>query len=428
MKYIFVQIPCYRDAEIVSTIRDCIAKADNPKRLRFGICWQKNPDDTYLSEFQNKDEFKILNFHYRESRGVCWARHMIQKFYDGEDYVLQLDSHHRFVKNWDRILLRMIKECDSTKPILSSYGPSYFSDKLFELDLTPTKIGFHRFTPAGILLQQPVYIDNYKKIKHPIPARFVSGHLLFTDGGFIGDCPYDPGLYFHGEEISMAVRAYTSGYDLFHPNKLVVWHLYAKGGGNHHCYDHDPYKHKEGPYWSDLEVNSVKRIRSLLSIQPPANEPDIMKTKIDLGKYGLGSARSLREYEQFAGINFNLQSVHRYTRENNTPPNPFIMGSEFDWEHSFDQTYKVVVEFTKRENPDLQNEHTFWYVGAHDTTGKELYRNDLQEKHTKQLLKNDIIRLSFNVSSVHEPRSCTIWPYSPKRGWLTKTVKQIKIQ
>jgi mannose-6-phosphate isomerase-like protein (cupin superfamily) len=30
------------------------------------------------------------------SKGLCWARSEIQKLYEGEDYTLELDSHHRF--------------------------------------------------------------------------------------------------------------------------------------------------------------------------------------------------------------------------------------------------------------------------------------------------------------------------------------------
>jgi hypothetical protein len=165
----------------------------------------------------------------------------------------------------------------------------------------------------------------------------------------------------------------------------------------------------------------------MLGTPPGIDEFENTKKPANLGKYGLGKNRTLRDYEKYAGISFKFQSVHNYTLQNRPPPNPFIIGGEYDWEKSFDQTYKVVVEFAKNENSDLQGEHTFWYVGAHDSTGMELYRNDLQEQYTQQLLKNDVIRLSFNVSSSRIPQSCTIWPYSPKRGWLTKTVKQINI-
>jgi hypothetical protein len=36
---------------------------------------------------------------WSESRGVCWARSAIMELYAGEDYFLQLDSHHRFAPN-----------------------------------------------------------------------------------------------------------------------------------------------------------------------------------------------------------------------------------------------------------------------------------------------------------------------------------------
>ena len=45
--------------------------------------------------------FKIIDIDYKDSQGVCWARNTIQQYYEDEEYTLQLDSHHRFVPNWD---------------------------------------------------------------------------------------------------------------------------------------------------------------------------------------------------------------------------------------------------------------------------------------------------------------------------------------
>ena len=39
--------------------------------------------------------------------------------------------------------------------------------------------------------------------------------------------PYDPDIYFSWEETTMAVRAFTHGYDLFHPSTVVTWHEYS---------------------------------------------------------------------------------------------------------------------------------------------------------------------------------------------------------
>ena len=266
-------------------------------------------------------------------------------------------------------------------------------------------------------------------MKRPELGRFLSGHFLFTTGDFITDCPYDPKLYFHGEEIMMAVRAYTHGYDIFHPNKLVLWHLYAKGVVNHHAYDHDPYEHESGPYWSDLEVESVRRIRSVLGIPPQLSEPPNNKKVVQVAKkYSLGTRRTLEEYERFAGINFKLQSVQQYTDDNNLPPNPHVLGGTFDWERSFEKTFRVVVEFDPKSIDTSADDCTFWYVGAHDSTKKEIYRKDIQRDSLTNLLHTNPIRLSLNVSSYHKPASCTIWPYSPTKGWLSKTTKHISLQ
>ncbi len=52
---------------------------------------------------------------------------------------------------------------------------------------------------------------------HPMPATpvaptlswFVSAEMLFAPARLVKDMPYDPWLYFLGEEISLAVRLWT---------------------------------------------------------------------------------------------------------------------------------------------------------------------------------------------------------------------------
>ncbi len=85
---IFVQIAAYRDPELLPTIRDCIAKADFPDDLRFGICWQTDGEDRALEPFLGSDRFSIQRVPWNESKGLCWARSEIQKLYGGEEYTL----------------------------------------------------------------------------------------------------------------------------------------------------------------------------------------------------------------------------------------------------------------------------------------------------------------------------------------------------
>src|SRR6056300_851596 len=106
---IFVQIASYRDPELVKTLDDLFTQADNPDELHVCIAWQNSPEDEWdnLDKYKEDERLTILDIPYRESKGACWARNQIQQHYKGEDYTLQLDSHHRFVKGWDTICINM---------------------------------------------------------------------------------------------------------------------------------------------------------------------------------------------------------------------------------------------------------------------------------------------------------------------------------
>lgn len=156
-KTIFVQIASYRDPELLHTIKDALDKASNPDRLVFGICWQHSTEDAWdsLEQYQNDPRFRILDVNYKEAQGACWARNQIQQLYKGEDYTLQLDSHHRFIENWDQEIIDMLEGLRSkghAKPLLTGYIPSYNPENDPEDRVqAPWLMNFDRFTPEGII-------------------------------------------------------------------------------------------------------------------------------------------------------------------------------------------------------------------------------------------------------------------------------------
>ena len=208
-----MQIAAYRDPELLPTLRDCLRKARHPENLVFGICWQRDFTER-LDEFAGDKRFRVITIPWWDSKGVCWARNAIQSLYNGETYTLQLDSHHRFIQDWDAELIAMMDLVDSAKPLLTTYAPGYDPDIDDPPLSAPCMIAFDKFTPEGALVQRPAF---FKESMKPIPARFYSAHFAFTWGCFCEEVPHDPNYYFHGEEINIAVRAFTHGYDLFHP-------------------------------------------------------------------------------------------------------------------------------------------------------------------------------------------------------------------
>ena len=242
---IFIQIASYRDPELLKTLKDCLDNAEFPDRLRFGICWQHSDEDEWdtLDQYKNDSRFRILDVNYKDSTGACWARNSIQQLYQGEDYTFQLDSHHRFIRHWDTELIGMLKDLQAkghAKPLLTSYISSYNP----ETDpkgrtQSPWLMNFDRFTPEGVIFFLPATIPNYQNLTEPVPSRFYSAHFAFTVGQFAVEVQHDPEFYFHGEEITIAVRAFTHGYDLFHPHKIIAWHEYTRKGRTKQ-WDDDP--------------------------------------------------------------------------------------------------------------------------------------------------------------------------------------------
>ena len=112
MEKIFIQIASYRDSQLLPTIRDCIKNSCHPENLIFCIAWQHSIEDEWdtLDEYKNDERFRIIDIDCKDSKGVCWARNQIQQEYDNEEYTLQLDSHHRFIENWDTELITMLKD------------------------------------------------------------------------------------------------------------------------------------------------------------------------------------------------------------------------------------------------------------------------------------------------------------------------------
>ena len=84
----------------------------------------------------------------------------------------------------------------------------------------------------------------------------------------------------------------------------------------------------EKPWW-ERDGESHRRNRVLLGME----EGDI-----DFGPYGLGSERSLRDYERYAGLNFKLRGAQPYTLDHGEPPNP-VMADEKAWLGSFLKNY-----------------------------------------------------------------------------------------
>lgn len=409
MEKIFIQIASYRDNQLKYTIKDCIENASNPENLVFCVAWQHSEEDEWdnLDEYKEDERFKIIDIDYKKSEGVCWARNKIAREYGGEKYTLQLDSHHRFVKGWDNELKDMIKQLQNegyNKPLLTAYLPSFDPVKdPQERVQYPWKMDFDRFTPEGVIFFLPSKLEMSESLTCPIRCRFYSAHFCFTLGEFCKEVPHDPNYYFHGEEISIAVRAFTNGYDLFTPHKLIAWHEYTRKYRKKHWDDHKN--------WDEINKKSHIRLKKLLNI-------DGIENDLDFGEYGLGSVRTLQDYEKYAGINFKSRGVQQHTLSNKLPPNPQL-DDPLLYEKSFKNIFKHCINIHTSQVP--YNDYKFWAVIFEDETGKSLFREDLSSEDIKKLDNSDnFYKIWKTFEYVKKPYKYIVWPYSEKHEWCNK--------
>jgi len=399
MKSIFIQIASYRDPELAPTIESLLENADNPEALKICIAHQNNKDDAWdnLSKYEEDPRFIIIDIPHDESRGACWARNQIQQYYNGEQYTLQLDSHHRFTKGWDSICIDMVKELQDDgheKPILTTYLPSY-DPETFPLNKgdVPCGMRFDSFTEQGVVVFKPYHIqDNPKK---PVLARFYSAHFAFTLGSFCDEVKHDPLLYFHGEEITIAVRAYTHGYNLFHPNKMIAWHEYTRKGRVKHWDDDEQ--------WHNKDSVAHSRTRQLLGVDGEVCSPCNKSTFL---QYNIGSVRSLPDYELYSGINFKDRSISRSCNDN-LPP-----------DSSDKERFLPVQKYSLRIIGQLLKDKKYDKAAIilECERGSQLYREDIE----LNTITSDETFLEVTYMG-NQAKQYVIYPYNSNGQWGSKT-------
>jgi hypothetical protein len=414
MEKIFVSIAAYRDPELLPTIKNLLENAELPNLLKICIGWQHSKDDKWdnLDEYKNDERFIIIDVPYTEAKGVCWMRCEIQKEITDETYYLQLDSHHRFIKNWDTILkdwINYFRSISNSKPILTSYLPSYFPN-LDPQNRTDEVWGINvqRFMPEGVLFLEPFTIQNYKELKEPFPARFISAHMIFSEISFPQQVPYDPDLYFHGEESSLAARAYTYGYDLYSPHFPIIWHEYTREGKRKHWDDSSD--------WSERDRNSYAKYRKIMGVDADCSSCQ----RSQIIKEYFGQVRSFEDYEKYIGIKFQTRQIHIETIKNENPP---IKGN---FEEGLTNKQKYCIDVYKGDL--VESDYNLFAVAFIDKNGDDIFRKDADEKEIFNLLnenKDDkFIHIWRDFQSVERPYAWKVWPHSISKGW-TNVIEQI---
>jgi len=289
--HIFIQCASYRDPELGHTVKSAISNADHPENVSFGICWQgkisgkeKTAElerDLYLNGMK---QCRVILIHMDSSKGIGYARHKAQTMHEGEEFTLQIDSHMRFMPSWDTTCIKMLQSCPSRKPILTAYLTDYAIGE----EPGCWRLGASEFDENDNVV---VTGQNIIQAQKPQLGILASGHFLFAQSNFFEEVPVDPEMQFLYEETLIAPRAWTSGWDIYYPHKAPLQHKWNRSYRNTN--------------WNDLNTGSQEErckelYQQLVGITPGYH---------NFGKYGMGNARTLSEFERFSGINFKNKTL-----------------------------------------------------------------------------------------------------------------------
>lgn len=415
MQTILVHLPAYREPELVPTIKDALANAEFPQRIHFGICRQYNPDDKFdnVDEFRDDPRFKIWDMNYIEAKGLPYARAIINdKLLTDEDFVCQLDSHHRFTKNWDTTLIDWynLKKSEGYNPLICGYLPYYdpFNDPAGRT-MEPWLSEAASFYPFGTIFIRPCGIPNWQQLTEPFPARFLSGHFAFGPNKWAREVRHDPDLYFSGEEINLTVRSFTHGYDLFHPHRNIIWHATMRTERDGILIWDDQSKRGDPMFWKQQDIARAK-IRQLLRTEDNG---------FDLTGYDLGTVRTLRDYEKYAGIHFKKRSFQKYTVDHGFPPNPYPYKSEEEWENSFMFSFYHLVNIERQDLP--ADDYISILVAFDDENGIGINSKSIDGYQLKQFMEQGAtIHYEEMFLTDKKPSRVVYWGYSEKRGWAER--------
>lgn len=286
---IFLNIASYRDPLLQYTINNVIARARHPENLVFGICWQYGDEENSSLDFQGL-EHRIIKVPAFQSKGCSWARNLAFQLHKDEDFFWLIDSHMDFADNWDESLIEQYHHTEDEKAILSCAVSQWNIPGRLDWENNPNRRAVSRATDfwGSVLLQMFEIRDNIDK---PELNSFLTACNLFGPKQWIYDIPYDPDMFFLGEEISLAVRSFTYGYNHYATKKTMAYHRHDRGFRKEFNDDH---------YGNAAKLTQVssRKIEGLMMGEP-----------VELGMYGLGNVRAVEQYEKYAGINFKERFV-----------------------------------------------------------------------------------------------------------------------
>lgn len=247
-KKIFISIAAYRDTELYNTISNAINNAKNVTDLHFAILDQDLESQrnfvNYIESAGASVDYKLV--HPKIARGPSWARAKVQQLFLNESYqyFLQIDSHTRFIKNWDTL---MVNDYESAREKFGDFIYSLYPSEWYYNHKNETRfIGIDHGVGTMCASFLPWWVAFFKSDGKPwhgdkqgdVQNWFCAGQA-FGDVKHFLKVPMDEGMGVKCEEVTLSIRFFDAGIKIVAPWSNYLWHLYS-GDPRTKCPPGDP--------------------------------------------------------------------------------------------------------------------------------------------------------------------------------------------
>jgi hypothetical protein len=235
---IYVAIASYRDPLLVSTIESLYLNAEKPENVTVGCFIQSwNSDvgkETPGNRYENKQVFyEVIEPGHIFSVTECRNRAM-QFLSDEHTYVLQIDSHTRFHKSWDSLLLNYIKNLPP-KSAISTYLPGWEPTPTGEEKINVnkgfwepslTELSKRALVTAHSIVPENVFLKTNNKFLHK--SWYLAAHCIFARKELFKHINQQSWIMFWGEEFINTLSAASEGWDVYLPYNPPLAHMYPQ--------------------------------------------------------------------------------------------------------------------------------------------------------------------------------------------------------
>lgn len=315
MSSIYVSICSLSDSELIKSIKSCLSQSSGENEIFLGIAHSSrvlSKEDILnigkeIQQIVPKSNFKYYSSTNHMGTGV--GRRKAYEMYSGEDYMLQVDCHSLYKKDWDLTLIDQLIRGQRIfgKSVITGYPDSYFYTE------NGISLRYSWFPAVSYFIDTNISSTQYRddpSIYNILPNfndrvvddsqgnfelnQKISGGLLFGDQQFAEN--YDSLIQYDytlpEEELFMSIELIHHGFKLLTPlEPMPVAHLYYE------------------------DINSIGGKREILSTEFLYRS----EAKEEIINYYISNKHKIKKFQEYAKVNMQdlfIDGVRGLSNEN----------------------------------------------------------------------------------------------------------------